>query len=347
MQKPNYQHSYDSTLYVEWQTQPADDVNTLQAKFVEWIRDDFTSERLHSLIGSIGSGKSWFLHALDEKIREEPNWLVLRMRLADIQEGSKSAEIGLNSWLREQLLGSPSWPLQALFDPLGTFLTNASNLMRVLRRSNIPRIVLIIDGWQATSELAEQILWLCVELLSLRESRIIFARRDAQALQEPMLLWEETTTHLDGMAWDAQKQLQKRNEKLLALPHWDAKVRKLLLGFKLEKGSIPSSNRLNKIAMSVVESRQTTPLLYTLLWSYLISKNRHEVEPEDIKTCMKLLYSSNNAERQFFKELYEEMKARHDLVSQARPQLYERGWLQEQNGSYDVAAPYRRESLGF
>lgn len=173
-------------------------------QILKWIDESRPSFRLRSIVGSAGSGKSWFIAYLYHKLKDKnPSIIVVWMNLSarPVHPVTKELEpvlhrlAGWQSWsalIPEQRF--PSWA--DLGAKLGEFLKQ--------KRNEYEKIVVLVDGFDEVP--LEERGWIEEHVLAIayenEKVRLVMTRRDQDALSHPILRWNDRLSELPGLTSD-------------------------------------------------------------------------------------------------------------------------------------------------
>lgn len=183
---------FNSSLYV--------DRNGLTGEMLTWVRDSDVRNRLRSILGAAGIGKSWFMENLRLYLQQEGIpflWLSL-----------PQSQKQLDEWLENQYTN-----INLLGDTTAGFEVKMETLARTLCQKK-GQAVLLVDGFDEVSNATERS-WLQEHLLAtflgVNCTKAIIGRRDEYLITSSTLRWIDEPIPLPSFEkTEQQTQLEKR-----------------------------------------------------------------------------------------------------------------------------------------
>lgn len=233
--------------------------DVLMNDMLEWVELSSPSFRLRSVVGSAGSGKSWFMANLYQELqRRNPSIIVVWMNLSaepihPLMRGTEPilhSPAGWEAWLAQ--LSEQMFSFQADFSTkLREFLSQTGNKHK--------KIVILADGFDEVP--AHKRGWIEEHALAVafanEKVRLVITRRDQDGLSHPILRWNDKVIELPGMT------TRERQEQIERLYQYDAAAREnlpmSLSGVKIVLGRFSGENPyINTRIFDKFENRQGT-----------------------------------------------------------------------------------------
>lgn len=183
------------------------------AEFVTWATGSSKRRRLRSLIGPPGAGKTTYLLQLEADLRQQAPRRAIVLWLTVPKDGGSQHSLSL--WLEEQaqtLSRHYQFP-RFINDRTVPFEAAWYVFVELVRRNSgaIP-VVFLVDGLDEVSVRQRMVIELLLAIFLNRlgsDDCIVVTRRDADALNEAMLRWEEEVLPLAPLA-TPEKQIELR-----------------------------------------------------------------------------------------------------------------------------------------
>lgn len=191
--------------------------DVLMNDMLEWVELSSPSFRLRSVVGSAGSGKSWFMADLYRELqRKNPSIIVVWMNFSarpvhPVRQEPEPVLHGLPGWQNwmAQISGQ-TLPSQAdVGAKLSEFLKHQGNIYE--------KIIVLADGFDEIPSQDRR--WVEEHVLAVafadEKVRLIMTRRDQDALNHPILRWNDEVYKLPGLTPDErQEQIKRRHQSL-------------------------------------------------------------------------------------------------------------------------------------
>lgn len=190
----------------------------LMLQMLKWIDEYAPSSRLRSVVGPVGSGKSWFIAHLYHKLKDKnPSIIVVWMNLSakPVHPNTLNAiELKLEPVLHS-LAGWQNWlalvPGQILSSPADLGAKLADFLKQ--KGNKCEKIVVLVDGCDEVPQKERG--WMEEHVLAVafadEKVRLVMTRRDQDGLNHPILRWNDKVIELPGMTTrEHQEQIERR-----------------------------------------------------------------------------------------------------------------------------------------
>lgn len=175
--------------------------NMLMRDMLMWVAYSSPSFRLRSVVGSAGSGKSWFMADLYQELQDRnPPITVWWMNLSanPIHPFSGDPEPGLH---RQE--GFDTWLTKVSGQPFSHSADFSARLEYALNHfAGEGKIIILVDGFDEIASVTEHHDWVEEQVLATafrnKRVRLVVARRDDYGLTHPNLRWNDELCLLPG-----------------------------------------------------------------------------------------------------------------------------------------------------
>ncbi|GAB4160244.1 MAG: hypothetical protein Fur0021_31990 [Candidatus Promineifilaceae bacterium] len=193
----------------------------LMLQMLKWIDEYAPSFRLRSVVGPVGSGKSWFIAHLYHKLKDKnPSIIVVWMNLSakPVHPNTLNA---IELELEPVLHGLAGWQNWLALAP-GQILSSSADLGAKLadflkqKGNKCEKIVVLVDGCDEVPQ--DERSWIEEHVLAVAfanaKVRLVMTRRDQDGLNHPILRWNNEVIKLPGMTTrERQEQIERRYQQ--------------------------------------------------------------------------------------------------------------------------------------